>query len=156
MSDTTVPIENLKELGALFDSAKKGDPSAQHKLGAMLDDGHKKIAQELYKESAAQGYTVAQHDLAVMLIVGKYSENDKEIAINLLKTAAAKGYEPSITWLKDLEELKNPDDQMKKFLAFAQQMDNGSVDIKDNKHVKILLDSMDSPKPKKNKGNKKK
>lgn len=83
---------------ALKPDADRGDPVAQNNLGTLYEiDGPTqdlKQAAAWYAKAAAQGYAVAQHNLAVMYEQGRGVAADLPAAAALFRRAADQGYAP--------------------------------------------------------------
>jgi TPR repeat protein len=92
MSDSSPPIETIKDLEELYKLAKDGDPQSQHRLATIFEDGDKRLARQYYQEAVKQKYAEAEYDLAIMLLIGDGGDKDAPTALRLFHNVLTKGY----------------------------------------------------------------
>lgn len=113
--------------------ARKGNASAQFKLGKAYRDGKKtkvnlKKSYYWFKKAAKQNHTDAQYNLALIYITGNAAaKKDIQKAKEWLTKAANKNHKPSNKKLNELAVIAQNEQRELKFQAVVDEANNGNA-----------------------------
>jgi TPR repeat protein len=92
--------------------AEGGNPDAQHRIAIMCQNGlgvvrNEKMAYEMMRAAADQGFALAQHGLGFMYLEGDCVEQDSAAAVEWFRKASEQGLAGSLTTLAKMYEEGN-------------------------------------------------